>query len=155
MHMAMYSVHFFCNECSEVHTRRGIVLPLDDGPSIRASIGATYAGKELPAILANLGANVLTCPKTGKLTSQKDNYKVFLLSEKIRGGLPEWRVYNNRWFRLVSYKNRGAAWIAAAQIKASTTETIMPIDDMTRPFATEEEANYFALGMAIEWMNAN
>jgi hypothetical protein len=89
IHMvANYSVQFFCNECSEIHQRRGIVLPLDDGPSVRASIGATYAGKELPTILANLGPNVLTCPKTGKLTSQKDNYKVFLVSEmkQIRGG---------------------------------------------------------------------
>ena len=76
MHMAKYSVHFFCNECSEVHPMRGIVLPLDGGPSIRASVGATYASKELPVLLANLGANVLTCPKTGKLTSQKDNDKV-------------------------------------------------------------------------------
>jgi hypothetical protein len=78
--MAMYSVHFLCNECSEIHQRRGIVLPLDGGPSVRASIGATYAGKELPAILADLGANVLTCLKTGKLTSQKDNDKVFLVA---------------------------------------------------------------------------
>ncbi len=59
---------------------RGIVLPLDDGPSVRASVGATYAGKALPAILANIGANVLTCPNTGKLTSQKDNDKVFLVA---------------------------------------------------------------------------
>jgi hypothetical protein len=80
--MTMYSVHFICNECSQVHHRRGIVLPLDDGPSVRASIGTTYAGKKLPAILANLEANGLTCSKTGKLTSQKDNDKVFLLSEK-------------------------------------------------------------------------
>jgi hypothetical protein len=84
--MTLYSVHFFCNECSEVHKRREIILPLDDGPSVIASIGATYAGKELPTILANLGANVLSCPKTGKLTSQKDNYKVFLVSDKAIGG---------------------------------------------------------------------
>lgn len=74
-----YSVHFFCNECSEVHPMR-IVLPLEDGPPARASIGATYAGKALPAVLANLGANTVTCPKTGKLTSQKDNDKVFLVT---------------------------------------------------------------------------
>jgi hypothetical protein len=73
-------------ECSEVHHRRGIVLPLDDGPSVRASIGTTYAGKKLPTILANLGPNVLTCPQTGKLTSQKDNYKVFLVSDEAIGG---------------------------------------------------------------------
>jgi hypothetical protein len=59
---------------------------LDDGPSVRASIGATYAGKELPTILVNLGANVLTCPNTGKLTSQKDNDKVFLVSEMKQSG---------------------------------------------------------------------
>jgi hypothetical protein len=57
-----------------------LVLPLDDGPAIWASVGATYAGKALPAILANVGANVLICPKTGKLTSQKDNDRVFLVA---------------------------------------------------------------------------
>ncbi len=57
-----------------------LVLPMEDGPLTGASIGATYAGKALPAILANIGANVLTCPNTGKLTSQKDNDKVFLVA---------------------------------------------------------------------------
>ena len=27
----------------------------------------------------------------------------------------EWRIYNNRQFRLVSYKSPGAGWIAAAR----------------------------------------
>jgi hypothetical protein len=57
-----------------------LVLPLEDGPPARASIGATYAGKALPALLANLGANMGTCPKTGKLTSEKDHDKVFLVA---------------------------------------------------------------------------
>jgi hypothetical protein len=52
-------------------------------------------------------------------------------------------------------KAQGLRGFPAAQVKGSTTETITPIDDMTRHFATEEEANYLALGMAIEWMNAN
>ena len=69
--------------------------------------------------------------------------------------MPEWRVYNHRWFRLVSYKGPGAGWIPATQIKESTAETITPIDDATRRFATEEEANDAALAMAIEWMNSN
>ena len=64
----------------------GLVLRLEDGPLTGASIGASYAGKELPAILANLGANVRTCPKTAKLTSQKNNYKVFLVSEMKQSG---------------------------------------------------------------------
>ena len=57
-----------------------LVLPLEDGPPARASISTTYAGKALPALLANVGANTVTCPKTGKLTSQKDNDKVFLVA---------------------------------------------------------------------------
>ena len=68
--------------------------------------------------------------------------------------IPEWRVYNHRWFRLVSYKGPRAGWIPAAQIKGSTA-TITPIDDTTRLFATEEEANDAGLAMAIEWMNSN
>jgi hypothetical protein len=67
-----YLVRFICNECSDLHPMR-FVLPLEDGPPARASMSATYAGKALPALLANVGANTVTCPKTGKLTSQKDN----------------------------------------------------------------------------------
>ena len=33
-----------------------------------------------PIIPAHVGANTVTCPKTGKLTSQKDNDKVFLVA---------------------------------------------------------------------------
>jgi len=76
--MATYSVHFFCDECSEVHPF-GIVLSLDDGPAERASIGDTYAGKDLPPQIALLTNNWVTCPNTGRLTSQKDNNQVFLV----------------------------------------------------------------------------
>jgi hypothetical protein len=69
--------------------------------------------------------------------------------------MPEWRMYNHRWFRLVSYKSPGAEWIPAAQIKESTAEPITSIDDATRLFATEEEANDAALAMAIEWIYSN
>jgi hypothetical protein len=72
--------------------------------------------------------------------------------------MPEWRIYNNHQFRLVSYEGPGAGWIPAAQIRESTEgiETITPIcGDTTKPFASEEEANNAALAMAIEWMNAN
>jgi hypothetical protein len=71
--------------------------------------------------------------------------------------LHEWRIYNNRGFRLVSYESPGAGWIAAADIRESTKGmvTITPIHDATRHFATEEEANNAALAMAIEWMNSN
>ena len=76
--MAEYSVYFFCNECSEVHSL-GILIELDDGPVKKESIGNLYAGKELPPEVAKLSRNIPTCPNTGKLTSQEDNNKVFLV----------------------------------------------------------------------------
>jgi hypothetical protein len=71
--------------------------------------------------------------------------------------MSDWRVYNHRWFRLVSYKSPGTGWIPAAHIRESdgVSETITPIRDPARPFATDEEANNAALAMVIEWMNAN
>jgi hypothetical protein len=67
--------------------------------------------------------------------------------------MPEWRVYNHRWFRLVSYEGPGG-WIPAAYIRESNevADTITPIRDPARLFATEEEANNAALTIAIEWM---
>jgi hypothetical protein len=76
--MATYSVHFFCNECSKVHPF-GIDVTLDDGPAAKASIGDTYAGKELPPQIMSLMNNWATCPETQRLTSQKDNNQVFLV----------------------------------------------------------------------------
>ncbi len=76
--MAQYAVHFFCDECSETHPL-GISISLDDGPSVKASIGDVYAGKELPTQVATLTGNKTTCPVTGKLTSQADNNQVFLV----------------------------------------------------------------------------
>jgi hypothetical protein len=78
MYMA-FSVHFLCNECSGLHPMR-LVLPLEDGPPHRASIQATYAGKALPFLLTDLGVDRVICPKTGKLTSQKDKDKLFLVA---------------------------------------------------------------------------
>jgi len=76
--MAKYSIHVFCNECSEVHPM-GITVNLDDGPADRKSVGDTYAGKPLPPEVARLSDNLVTCPKTGKGFTQKDNHQVFLV----------------------------------------------------------------------------
>lgn len=76
--MASYSVHFFCNECSQVHPL-GINISLDDGPVDKASIGDTYAGRDLPPQIAKLEGNSTICPNTGKLTSQENNDQVFLV----------------------------------------------------------------------------
>lgn len=76
--MAMYSVHFFCDECGDVHPL-GISINLDDGPVDKASVGDVYAGKEIDPKIVNMTNNYTTCPKTGKRTSQKDNNQVFLV----------------------------------------------------------------------------
>ena len=76
--MANYSVHFFCDECSQTHPL-GVTISLDDGPSDKVSIGDAYAGKELPTQVATFIGNKTNCPVTGVLTSQADNNQVFLV----------------------------------------------------------------------------
>jgi hypothetical protein len=76
--MTKYMVHFFCDECSEVHPIH-IIITLNDGPAKKESINNLYAGKELPTSVASLINNKTTCPNTGKLTSQADNNQVFLV----------------------------------------------------------------------------
>jgi len=79
--MTQYSVHFFCDECSEVHPL-GISIEMDDGPVEKESIGNLYAGKELPTEIATLTGNKTICPNTNKMTSQKDNHQVFIVAVK-------------------------------------------------------------------------
>jgi hypothetical protein len=76
--MAKYAVHFFCDECGDVHLLP-ISIALDDGPTVKKSIGDVYAGKQLPTQVATLTGNKTICPNTGKLTWQQDNHQVFLV----------------------------------------------------------------------------
>ena len=76
--MAKYMVHFFCDECSEVHPI-SIVFDMADGPVKRENLHNLYAGKELPTSIATLKNNKTICPNTGKLTSQLDNNQVFIV----------------------------------------------------------------------------
>ena len=76
--MAKYSVFFFCDECTQVHPM-GIAVELDNGPPDKASIGDTYAGRELPSQIAELKGNVIRCPTTGKITSQENINQIFLV----------------------------------------------------------------------------
>jgi len=76
--MANYSVYVFCDDCGDVHPM-GISIGLEDGPPDKASIGDTYAGKELPPQIATLTNNTTYCPKSGKSILQRDNNQVFLV----------------------------------------------------------------------------
>ena len=76
--MPRYAVHFFCNECSQTHPL-GITIEIDLDIDDRASIGNTYAGKELPPEIALLRNNSTKCPVTRRNTEQPDNNQVFLV----------------------------------------------------------------------------
>jgi len=76
--MAKYSVYVFCDDCGDVHPM-GISIELKDGPADKASIGDTYAGKELPRQIAQLMNNITYCPKSGEPILQRNNDQVFLV----------------------------------------------------------------------------
>ena len=50
----------------------GISVLLEDGPVDKQSIGALYKGKTLPKHLADLANNSVSCPKTGRQSTQKN-----------------------------------------------------------------------------------
>jgi hypothetical protein len=52
---------------------------MEDGPFDKQSIGDLYNGKPIPKSLADLVHNSVTCPKTGRQSTQKDNHQIFLV----------------------------------------------------------------------------
>jgi hypothetical protein len=75
--MALYELHFFCDECAETH-RAPIVIGLADGPPQKESIGNVY-GKAVPPQVAMFTNSDLQCPKTKKRVRQTDNDRLFLV----------------------------------------------------------------------------
>jgi hypothetical protein len=75
---AQYRVVVSCNKCGGEH-EMGIPVVLDDGPSSKQSIGARYKGKSLPKSLADLTNHSVTCPRTGRQSTQKNNEQIFLV----------------------------------------------------------------------------
>ena len=78
---AQYRVVVSCNKCGGEH-EMGISVVLDDGPFNKQSVGAQYKGKTLPKSLADLTNNSVTCPKTGRQSTQKNNDQIFLVPPK-------------------------------------------------------------------------
>jgi hypothetical protein len=60
----------------------GISVRMENGPAGKQSIGDLYDGKSLPKNLANLSQNSVTCPKTGRQSTQRDNHQIFLVPTK-------------------------------------------------------------------------
>ena len=78
---AEYRVFVSCNKCGGVH-EMGISVVIEDGPFDKQSIGELYNGKTLPKSLEDLTNNSVTCPTTGKQSTQKNNRQIFLVPPK-------------------------------------------------------------------------
>jgi hypothetical protein len=78
---AQYSIFALCNKCGGAHDMGATVL-LKDGPVEKQSIGDVYKGGNLPASLTKLSSQSVTCPATGRRSTQKDNYQIFLVPAK-------------------------------------------------------------------------
>ena len=78
---AQYSIVASCNKCAGMHDM-GISVTMENGPANKQSIGELYDGKSLPKSLANLTQNSVTCPKTGRQSTQKNNHQIFLVPTK-------------------------------------------------------------------------
>jgi len=77
----LYEVLVSCNKCGGVH-EMGVSVVLENGPVDKQSIGAFYNGKTLPKNLADLANNSISCPKTGRQSTQKNNQQIFLVPPK-------------------------------------------------------------------------
>jgi transcription elongation factor Elf1 len=77
----LYEVIVSCNKCGGVH-EMGISVALENGPVDKQSIDALYKGKTLPKNLADLANNSVSCPKTGRQSTQKNHQQIFLVPTK-------------------------------------------------------------------------
>lgn len=76
--MPIYSVHYFCNACSQVHPM-GMEFELDLEIDDWATIQDIYAGHPVSRRLITIELNELQCPETGRPVVQQDNSQVFLV----------------------------------------------------------------------------
>ena len=73
-----YSIVVTCNKCAGLH-EIGTSVPMENGPFDKQSIGALYDGKSLPKSLANLTSTSISCPQTGRQSTQKNLHQIFLV----------------------------------------------------------------------------
>jgi hypothetical protein len=78
---AKYSILASCNKCAGLHDM-GISVTLENGPVDKQSVGDLYDGKSLPKSLANLTNTSITCPQTGRQSTQKNHHEIFLVPAK-------------------------------------------------------------------------
>jgi hypothetical protein len=78
---SQYSIVASCNKCAGLHDM-GISVTMENGPAGKQSLGDLYDGKSLPKNLANLTQSSVTCPKTGRQSTQRNNHQIFLVPTK-------------------------------------------------------------------------
>jgi hypothetical protein len=78
---AQYSIFALCNKCGGTHDM-GVTVLLKDGPVEKQSIAQVYKDGNLPATLTKLSSQSVTCPATGRRSTQKDNQQIFLVPAK-------------------------------------------------------------------------
>jgi hypothetical protein len=76
--MADYDIYFYCEECKQTHPLGVKISITDEHPPEKLSVGAFYAGKQLPPEIANHVDSQILCPKRGKMYTQKDLNQIFL-----------------------------------------------------------------------------
>ena len=73
-----YRIVVTCNKCAGLH-EMGISVPMENGLVDKRSIGDLFDGKSLPKSLANLTGTSISCPKTGRQSTQKNLHQIFLV----------------------------------------------------------------------------
>jgi hypothetical protein len=76
--IAEYSIVVACNKCAGLH-EMGICVTIPNGPVQKQSVGDLYVGKGLPKSLADLPNTSVSCPKTGRQSTQKNLHQIFLV----------------------------------------------------------------------------
>jgi hypothetical protein len=76
--MAQYSIVVECNKCAGLH-EMGISVTIKDGPVEKQSVGDLYDRESLPKSLADLTNISISCPKTGRQSTQKNLHQIFLV----------------------------------------------------------------------------
>ena len=76
--MAEYDLFFYCGECKQSHPA-GLKIPIKGGPPAKRSVGAFYAGKQVPPKIAALLDSKVLCPKTGKMFTRENPNQIFLV----------------------------------------------------------------------------
>ena len=72
-----YSIVVSCNKCAGLHEMG--IFPMENGPVDKQSIGNLYDGKGLPKSRENLTNTSISCPKTGRQSTQKNPHQIFLV----------------------------------------------------------------------------